>query len=150
LDNTCRTIHILDFIDDPVLRQSVQKALNRGEAYHRLRSAIAYVHAGKLRVKTEAEQQIWHECTRLMANAIIYYNTLLLSRVAEQKLAAGDSDALENLKGVSPVAWRHVNLTGSFDFSASASPIDLEVLAARYSDLEIWRRSLQEGDGEES
>jgi TnpA family transposase len=31
LDNIRRTIHILDFIDDPVLRQSVQKALNRGE-----------------------------------------------------------------------------------------------------------------------
>jgi len=149
LDNICRTLHILDFIDDPLLRQSVQKALNRGEAYHRLRSAIAYVQAGKLRVKTEAEQQIWHECTRLVANAIIYYNTLLLSRVAEQKLAAGDREAFENLKGVSPVAWRHVNLTGSFDFSATASPIDLDALTARYADPEIWCRSLQEEDGEE-
>jgi hypothetical protein len=50
----------------------VQKALNRGEAYRRLRSASASVQAGKLRVKTEAEQQVWHECTRLVANAIIY------------------------------------------------------------------------------
>jgi hypothetical protein len=38
LDNIRRTIHILDFIDDPVLRQSLQKALNRGEAYHRMRA----------------------------------------------------------------------------------------------------------------
>ncbi len=148
LDSICRTIHILDFIDDPMLRQSVQKALNRGEAYHRLRSAIAYVHAGKLRVKTEAEQQVWHECTRLMANAIIYYNTLLLSHVAEQKVEAGDQDAFAMLQGVSPVAWRHVHLTGTFDFSASAPPIDLAALAARYSNPETWRRSLQEGDGE--
>jgi len=147
LDNMCRTLHILDFSDDPLLRQSVQKALNRGEAYHRLRSAIAYVQAGKLRVKTEAEQQVWHACTRLRANAIIDYNTLLLSRVAEQKLAAGDREAFENLKGVSPVAWRHVNLTGSFDFSATAAPIDLDALAARYADPEIWRRSVQEEDG---
>jgi len=114
-----------------------------------LRSAIAYVQAGKLRVKTEAEQQVWHECTRLMANAIIYYNTLLLSRVAEQKLAAGEREAFEQLRGVSPVAWRHVNLTGSFDFSVTASSIDLETLAARYADPEIWRRSWQEEDGEE-
>ncbi len=144
LDNIRRTMHILDFIDDPVLRQSVQKALNRGEAYHRLRNAIAYVQAGKFRVKTEAEQQIWSECTRLMANAIIYYNTLLLSLVAEQKLAAGDPDAFATLRGVSPVAWRHVHLTGSFDFSATSAAIDLEALAARYSDPDIWRRSLQE------
>ena len=149
LDSICRTLHILDFIDDPLLRQSVQKALNRGEAYHRLRRAIAYVQAGKLRVKTEAEQQIWHECTRFIANTIIYYNTLLLSRVAEQKVAAGDTDAVAMLTGMSPVAWRHINLTGAFDFSATASPIDLDALTARYADPEIWCRSLQEEDGEE-
>jgi len=149
LDSICRTLHILAFIDDPLLRQSVQKALNRGEAYHRLRSAIAYVQAGKLRVKTEAEQQVWHECTRLIANAIIYYNTLLLSCVAEQKRAAGETEAVALLTGVSQVAWRHINLTGTFDFSASAVPIDLDALAARYSDPEIWRRSLQEEDGED-
>jgi TnpA family transposase len=95
LDNIRRTIHILDFIDDPVLRQSVQKALNRGEAYHRMRRAISYVNSGKFRVKTEAEQQIWNECSRLIANAIIYYNTLLLSRVYEQKLAADDQEAIK-------------------------------------------------------
>jgi TnpA family transposase len=81
LDNLCRTMYILDFIDEPELRQSVQKALNRGEAYHRLRRAVAYVNGGKLRVKTEAEQQIWNECSRLICNAIIYYNTALLSLV---------------------------------------------------------------------
>lgn len=58
LDNIRRTTFILKFIDDPVLRQSVQKALNRGEAYHRMRRAISYVNSGKFRVKTEAEQQI--------------------------------------------------------------------------------------------
>jgi TnpA family transposase len=58
LDNICRTLYILDYIDDVELRQSVQKALNRGEAYHRFRRAIAYVNSGKFRVKTESEQQI--------------------------------------------------------------------------------------------
>jgi hypothetical protein len=81
--------------------------LGRREVERRLRSAIAYVQAGKLRVKTEAEQQVWQECTRLIANAIIYYNTLLLSHVAEQKLAAGDpavsrSPAATNLPTVEP------------------------------------------------
>jgi TnpA family transposase len=77
LDNLCRTLYILTFIDDVGLRQSVQNALNRGEAYHRFRRAIAYVNAGKFRVKTETEQHIWNECSRLIANAVIYYNTLV-------------------------------------------------------------------------
>ena len=146
LDNIRRTIHILDFIDDPVLRQSVQKALNRGEAYHRMRRAISYVNSGKFRVKTEAEQQIWNECSRLIANAIIYYNTLLLSRVYEQKLAADDQEAIKILRGTSPVAWRDVNLIGNFDFAAGTSRVDIEALAARYNDPVFWRRSMHESD----
>jgi len=148
LDNICRSIYILGFIDDPTLRQSVQKALNRGEAYHRMRRAISYVNSGKFRVKTEAEQQIWNECSRLIANAIIYYNTLLLSRVYEQKLAASDLEAIKILKSISPVAWRDVNLIGNFDFSTSSMPIDIEALAARYQDEDFWRRSMQEDDEE--
>ena len=146
LDNIRRSIYILDFIDDPILRQSVQKALNRGEAYHRMRRAISYVNSGKFRVKTEAEQQIWNECSRLIGNAIIYYNTLLLSRVYEQKLAADDLEAIKILKGTSPVAWRNVNLIGNFDFTTSSMPVDIEALAARYQNEDFWRRSMTEGD----
>ena len=40
LENFRPTIRVLDIIDNPVLRQSIQKALNRGEAYHRMRWAI--------------------------------------------------------------------------------------------------------------
>jgi len=43
------------------LGQTVQKALNRGKAYHRLRRAVANVNGGKFRVKTAGEQQIWNE-----------------------------------------------------------------------------------------
>ena len=139
---------ILKFIDDPVLRQSVQKALNRGEAYRRMRRAISYGNSGKFRVKTEAEQQIWNECSRPIANSIIHHNTLLQSRVYEQKLAAGDMDAIKVLRGVSPVAWRNVHLIGAFVFTPARSSVDIEALAARFSNPEFWRRSMKEEDDE--
>jgi TnpA family transposase len=144
LDNILRSIYILDFIDDPTLRQNVQKALNRGESYHRMRRAISYVNSGKFRVKTEAEQQIWNECSRLIANAIIYYNTLLLSRVYEQKAAVGDLEAIKILQSISPVAWRNVHLIGNFDFTDGSSVVDIEALAAHYQNEDFWRRSLTE------
>ena len=72
----------------------MQKALNRGAAYHRLRRTVAYVNGGKFWVQTEAEQQVWNECSRLIANAIIYYNTALLSRVYAQKQSAQDQAAM--------------------------------------------------------
>src|ERR1017187_5428174 len=149
LEDIARTLYILDFIDDVTLRQSVQKALNRGEAYHRLRRAIGYVNSGKFKVKTEAEQQVWNECSRLIANAIIYYNTLLLSRVYEQKQAANDREAMAILSGVSPVAWGHINLIGKFEFSQERSPVDIDALAARFDDP-VWWRNAQQGGVEDA
>jgi hypothetical protein len=116
----------------------------RTEAYHRFRRAISYVNAGKFRVKTEAEQQIWNECSRLIANAVIYYNTLLLSRVYAQKQAAGDHVAAEIVKEISPNAWQHVHLIGAFNFEPAESHIDIDALAARYDNPEFWNRSLIE------
>nr|WP_281363695.1 Tn3 family transposase [Paraburkholderia ultramafica] len=149
LDNLCRTRHILRFINDVDLRRSVQKALNRGEAYHRLRRAVAFVNGGKLRVHTEAEQQLWNECARLVANAIIHYNTALLSRVHEQKRVAGDEAAMAFIAGMSPVAWRHVNLFGAMDFGAATTPVDIDALASHYADPGYWARMLQAAAEEE-
>ena len=146
LENICRTLYILEFIDDVGLRQCVQKALNRGEAYHRLRRAVAFVNGGKFRVKTEEEQQIWNECSRLITNAVIYYNTVLLSRVYEQKQAVGDQNALTQLQGISPVAWQHINMYGSFEFSPSTSKIDIDALVARYADPEYWLQALTDSE----
>ncbi|MEM5461983.1 Tn3 family transposase [Paraburkholderia phytofirmans] len=132
--NLCRTRHMLRFINDFNLRQVVQKALNRGEAYYRLRRAIPYVTSGKLCVHTEAEQQLWNECSRLITNAIIHYNTTLLSRVHDQKRAAGDHAAMELIAGISPVAWQHVNLFGGFEFGPAGRTVDIDALAAYYED----------------
>lgn len=142
LDNICRSIYILDFIDDVGLRQSVQKALNRGEAYHRFRKAVAYVNGGRFRVQTESEQQVWNDCSRLIANAIIYYNTMLLSKVYEQKLVAGDEAAISVIKGISPVAWQHINLIGRFEFSDTIPMIDIDGLASRYADQAFWNETV--------
>ena len=150
LDNICRTLYILDFIDDVDLRQSVQKALNRGEAFHRFRRAVAFVNGGKFKVQTEAEQQVWNDCSRLIANAVIYHNTKLLSQVHEQKLAAGDLDAVAALRRMSPVAWQHVNLFGTFEFSDEEFIVDMEALVAKYADSDFWKQAMQDAEEDES
>ncbi len=80
-DNIIMSLYLLDYINSPALRRNVQKALNRGEAYHQLRRAIAYAHGGRFRVRSQPEQQTWNECARLIANAVVYYNSLIISEV---------------------------------------------------------------------
>jgi Tn3 transposase DDE domain len=54
------------------------------ESYHKLVRAVAYANGGKLRVRTDQEQQLWSECSRLLANCIIYYNACILSELLER------------------------------------------------------------------
>ena len=86
-DNMIRSLYLLDYIDSLPLRQHVQRALNRGESYHKLRRAVSYANFGRLRFKTEHEQQLWGECARLITNCIIYYNATNLSRLLAHKEA---------------------------------------------------------------
>ncbi len=125
-DSIFRSLHLLEFVDSPPLRQNVQRALNRGENYHQLRRAIAYANFGRLRYRTEEEQQLWSECSRLLANCIIYYNATILSRVLEERRAAGDLAGVAQLTQVAPIAWQHINFYGRYEFTSRLAPIDLE------------------------
>jgi len=130
-DNIIRSIYLLDFIDLLTLRRNVQRALNRGESYNQLRRAVSYANFGKLRFKSEHDQNIWNECSRLITNCIIYYNISLLSRLLEIKQQQGDLGVAERLMHISPVAWQHVNFHGRYEFTKIPTSIDLDVLIAQ-------------------
>lgn len=123
----------------PVLRRNVQKALNRGEAYHQLRRAVAYAHGRRFRVRSQHEQEFWNECARLIGNAVIYYNALILSEALGEFEQRGDLAAAEVLKHVSPVVWQHINFYGRYQFDEDFSPLDLERLRQQLSTEEVSR-----------
>jgi len=123
-DKIIKSLYLLEYIDSPSLRRNVQKALNRGEEYHQLKRHIFYVHGGKFRVHTVQEQQVIANCTHLIANVIIYYNTWLLSQLLEKYVQEGNMEALEKIKKIAPIAWQHINVYGTYKFIVPPSPID--------------------------
>lgn len=125
LDNILRSIYLLKYIDDLLLRQAVQKVLNRGEAYHQLRRAIFHEYSGKFRVDSAEEQQLWSECSRLVANAIIFYNSFLLSELLTQMEKDNLPHLVEKIKTISPIAWRHINLSGRFEFITKKKSLNI-------------------------
>ena len=136
-DNIIRSLYLLDYIDSPPLRRNVQRALNRGENYHQLRRAVSYANFGKLRFKTEQEQQIWNECSRLITNCIIYYNATILSSLLEHKEKSGDSSGAALLKQISPVAWQHINFYGRYEFAKGPEPINMDAIVQELSRLPV-------------
>lgn len=87
--------YLLSYIDDASLRNYVQRALNRGEAYHQLRRAISNVNGDRFRGNSDEEIQLWNECARLMANAIIYFNSSVLSRLLDSFERQADQQKIE-------------------------------------------------------
>lgn len=101
----------------------------RIESYCQLRSAIARVGGSKeLTGRTDIEIEVSNQCARLIANAIVYYNSAILSRLLEKYQASGNEKAMALIKSISPVAWRHVHLNGCYGFRDGGQAIDLDAV----------------------
>lgn len=136
-DNIIKSLYLLDYIDSLPLRRNVQRALNRGESYHKLRKAVSHANFGKLRFKTEQDQQLWGECGRLLANCIIYYNACILSNLLIYKESIGDGQGADMLKQVSPVAWQHVNLYGRYEFNKHPEFINIDAIIQELAQFQV-------------
>ena len=124
-DNILASLYLLKYIDSLPMRTGVQQALNRGERYHHLHRAVSYANFGKLRFKTEYDQHLWSECSRLIANCIIFYNGSILSALLLRNQERGEVDPAALLRHLSPVAWQHINFYGRFEFASIPVLIDM-------------------------
>lgn len=136
-DNIIKSLYLLNYIDSPPLRRNVNQALNRGENYHQLRRAIAYANWGKLRFKSEYEQNIWNDCSRLLTNCILYYNISILSSLLKRKEQAGETEEIIKLKQISPVAWQHINFLGRYEFEKPENPINIDEIVDKLSRIAV-------------
>lgn len=128
-DNILMSIYMLKFINDPMIRLNVRRALNRGEAYHQLRRTIANVHGRKFRGRNDREIEMWNECARLMSNCMIYYNAKVLNAMLLKFQKEGNEKLIGQLKYISPVAWIHINLYGYYMFEEELGMQDVTDIA---------------------
>lgn len=103
-DEIMMSDYMLDYIGSKEVHMVVESSLCRGESYHQLSATIAKVSGGRmLSGKNEIELDINGESIRLIANAVIFYNATLLSKLYEhyQSIDPGKAKAITRL---SPVA----------------------------------------------
>jgi hypothetical protein len=106
-------------IDDPVLREAIEKQMDRIEHVHRFTRAVSAGNPrGFLQVEKE-DQEMAEACKRLIKNCIICWNYLYLSQTLEEIMDNKSREALLDAAAHdATVAWRHLNLLGEYDFSA--------------------------------
>ncbi|MDD2466279.1 MAG: Tn3 family transposase [Desulfobulbus sp.] len=130
-DKLIRSIYTLRYLRDPQLERNVHRSQNRIESYHQLRSTIAQVGGKKeLTGRTDIEIEISNQCARLIANAVIYYNSAILSRLLTKHEDSGKAKGLALITQMSPTAWRHILLNGHYTFQNDGKMIDLDALVA--------------------
>lgn len=128
-DKLVRSIYTLRYPRNPQLERNVHRSQNRIESYHQLRSTIAQIGGKKeLTGRTDIEIEISNQCARLIANAIIYYNSAILSHLLTKYEASGNARAVELIIQLSPAAWRHILLNGHYTFQSGGKMIDLTAL----------------------
>lgn len=112
-----KSTYILRYIDDLVLRQSIEKQLNKIESAQKFSNAVAFG-SQELRQADREEQCITIACRRLIKNAIICWNYLYLSqRIVDAQSEAERTEIITAVQEGSVVAWRHINFYGEYDFS---------------------------------
>lgn len=131
-DRLAKAIYLLNYVDNQELRRFVQQVLINGEAYNQLRRKVFSVNGDKFRGGNDTQVERWNECARLVANCIIYFNSAILSNLLSRVENRKDEKANEILCRVSPVAWRRINLNGTYEFSETET-IELDKLLRNIS-----------------
>ncbi len=113
-----KSLFILRLIDDPALRQAIEKQLDRIEHAHRFTRAVSVGNPREFLQAEKEEQEMAEACKRLIKNYIICWNYLYLSQKLEDSEDTASREAfLEAVANGSAVSWQHINLLGEYDFS---------------------------------
>ena len=136
LDST----HILNIIHDIQLRKVLKTARNRTESYHSLQGLIRKVYNGVFKGNKIANNQISAHATRLVANCIVAYNSIILNSIYIKMIKSGVSpEMLKAFARISPIAWSHLVFTGRYNFAKSDGRIDIEFFVEQLeSELREW------------
>jgi TnpA family transposase len=113
-----KSLFTLQVIDDPVLRQAIEKQMDRIEHVHRFTRAVSVGNPREFLQAEKEDQELEEACKRLIKNCITCWNYLYLSQKLEEiKDTASREALLDAVAHGSAVAWRHLNLLGEYDFS---------------------------------
>ncbi|BDP43280.1 hypothetical protein DAETH_32490 (plasmid) [Deinococcus aetherius] len=109
-----RTPFTLEWLQDPGLRRRVQAGLNKGEALHALKRAVAFHRSGEIRDRSFEAQSHRASGLNLVVALISTWNTVYLERAVEALRVQGREVPDEVLAHLSPLTWEHIGLTGDY------------------------------------
>ena len=114
-----KTIHCLDYCNDPLYRRPIIGQLNRGEGRHDLCRDVFHGNKGELRQPYREGQEEQLGALGLVVNCIVLYNTIYTQRIIEQLRAEGHQISDEDIRRLSPLISEHLTLVGRYHIASA-------------------------------
>jgi len=112
-----KCLHLLDYADDKQIRQVIQESLNRGEQFQGLKRALVSLGGNQFRGTTPEEMTVWNSCADILANCIVYYNSMIMTLFKKYCIDTNNKSQLKHLRSISPASWEHILLNGFYDLA---------------------------------
>ncbi|MDR2915574.1 MAG: Tn3 family transposase [Tannerella sp.] len=127
-----KTIFLLKYYDEVLLRQNIEKQLNRVELSHLFAKAVFFGNNQELKYATKEEQEIAVGCRHLIQNSIILWNYLFVSEKLSQITNPPEfQKQIDLLKNSSMLSWQHVNMHGKYDFNIEVDNNPFNLVAVK-------------------
>lgn len=116
LGKIVKTIFIFNYISDTEFRHTIQLQLNRGEHRHYLAQHVFFADQGIFKTNDYVEIMNKASCLSFVSNAILYWNTVQITKIVEQLKLEGYPVNEEDLARISPLMFKHIIVTGVYSF----------------------------------
>ena len=116
-----RTLFMLDWLENPELRQRCQAGLNKSEQRHQLTQALYTFRQGRVTDRSHDAQQYRASGLNLVIASIVWWNSTYMADAAAHLNQAGEIVPADLLAHTSPVGWEHIAFSGDFLWDRAAA-----------------------------